>query len=123
MTSKQIKWTTGNGSNAVVTVAVVPEITRLGDERTDGAVRIATTATVNGVDMGCTIERTNAQGCVAKMGKLGIKAEQYAAIMQAVAECKADADYVAYETRMAAAVAARDAYHSDHNKLVKAMEA
>ena len=117
---KQIKWLTGSGLEAVVTVAVVEALDRAGNRRTGTAV-VEISATVGGVDMGCTITEIKHPVAVAKIGNLGITDENYAAIKAAIAECDAVPEVVAHKAAIAAGLAAVSTYEQDHAAVIAAM--
>ena len=122
MYAKQIKWVTGSGREAVVTVSVVEDLDRAGNRRTGTAV-VEITATVGGVDMGCTLTEINHPVAVAKIGNLGITAENYAAIKAAITEANATPEVIAHKAAIAAGLAAVSKYEAEHAAVKNAMNA
>jgi hypothetical protein len=122
MYAKQIKWETGSGREAVVTVAVVEDLDRAGNRRTGTAV-VEIAATVGGVDMGCTLQTIKHPVAVAKIGNLGITAENYALILAAIAEANATPEVIAHKAAIAAGLAVASKYEAEHAAVEKAMNA
>ncbi len=122
MYAKQIKWVTGSGREAVVTVAAVEALDRAGNSRTGTAV-VEITATVGGVDMGCTLQTIKHPVAVAKIGNLGISSDNYALIQAAIAESNATPEVVAHKAAIAAGLAAVSKYEAEHAAVENAMNA
>ena len=122
MYAKQIMWETGSGREAIVTVKVVEDLDRAGNRRKGTAV-VEITATVGGVDMGCTLQTINHPAAVAKIGNLGITAENYALILAAIAEANATPEVVAHKAAIAAGLAAVSTYETEHAAVLNAMNA
>jgi hypothetical protein len=121
MYAKHISWVTGKG-RAIVTVKVVEDLDRVGNRRTGTAV-VEIAATVGGVDMGCTLQTIKHPVAVAKIGNLGITAENYALILAAIAEANATPEVVAHKAAIAAGLAAVASYEADHAAVENAMNA
>ena len=122
MYAKQIKWETGSGREAVVTVSVVEDLDRAGNRRTGTAV-VQVSATVGGVDMGCTLQTIKHPVAVAKISNLGIIAENYALSLAAIAEANATPEVVAPKAAIAAGLAAVSKYETEHAAVKNAMTA
>jgi hypothetical protein len=122
MYAKQIKWATSDGREAVVTVSVVEDLDRAGNRRTGTAV-VQVSATVGGVDMGCTLQTIKHAVAVAKIGSLGINAENHALILAAIAEANATPEVVAHKAAIAAGLAAVSKYETEHAAVKNAMNA
>ncbi len=103
---RKIKWTVGNGSAAEVTVRLITahEVNCDGDKAMIPCCKIEICATIDGRTAG--YGRPEAvKGhpvAVAKIGKLGIRAEQYPAVIAAIAEVEAAPEYVAHMARVEA---------------------
>jgi hypothetical protein len=122
MYAKQIKWVTGSGREAIVTVAVSEDLDRAGNRRTGTAV-VQVSATVGGVDMGCTLTEIKHPVAVAKIGNLGINAENYALILTAITEANATPEVVAHKAAIAAGLAEVSKYETEHAAVKNAMNA
>ena len=111
MTSKTIKWTAGNGSEIKVVVATTECLDQQGNAKS-GTCELTVKGYIGGVYEDCTLTAVNHPVAVAKIGRIGIKAAEYAQIEQAIAECRADADLIAYESKISKALADHDAYQT-----------
>ena len=96
----EITWTTGTGKAARVEVELITSkvIDADGDKVTVACCEMEITAEIEG--MGCVgtgrpMTITPQQGCVAKIGKLGIRPENLAKINAAIAEIEATPEWVA----------------------------
>jgi hypothetical protein len=121
MYAKQISWETSKG-RAIVTVKVVEDLDRVGNRRTGTAV-VHVSATVRGVDQGCTLTEIKHPVAVAKIGNLGLTAENYALILAAIAEANATPEVIAHKAAIAAGLAAVASYEADHAAVLNAMNA
>lgn len=105
---REITWTTGTGKEAKVTVALKTEKTIWadGDNVTVACCEMDITAEVDGlgcIGTGRPMKITPQQGCIAKIGKLGISAENLNRINAAIAEVEATPEWIAKVARIAQA--------------------
>ena len=87
-----VRWKTDTGKEVTVTVSLITEkvIWADGDKVTVPCCEIKVAATIDGVPAGSgTPEKANHPIAVAKIGKLGIRAEQLALIKEAIAKVEA----------------------------------
>ena len=80
-------------------------------------------ATVCGADMSCTLETIKHAVAVAKIGNLGINAENYALILAAISAANATPEVVAHKAAIAAGLAAVSKYEAEHAAVQNAMNA
>lgn len=122
MYSKTIKWTAGNGQQASVTVAVKQCLDQQG-RRKPGTAEIQIDAYIDRAWQGSSLQRIKHPVAVAKIGDLGIKADNYAEIEAAIKESRQDPELVAYNDRYATAAAEQAECDDSHDRIVSAMRA
>jgi len=103
---REITWTTGTGKEARVTASLKLEKTIWadGDNVTVSCCEMDITAEVEGLGcVGCgrPVKIDLRQGCIAKIGKLGINAENLTRINNAIAEIEATPEWAAKVARIA----------------------
>lgn len=102
---REITWITGTGKEAKVTVALKTEriIDADGDKVTVACCEMDITAEIEGmgfVGSGRPQKITPQQGCIARIGKLGINADNLARINAAIAEVEATPEWIAKVARI-----------------------
>lgn len=104
---KEITWITGTGKEARVTVALKLEKEIWIDQpATVACCEIEITAEIKGmgiVGTGRPVTITPQQGCIARIGKLGISAENLARINGGIVEIEAMPEWIAKVARIAQA--------------------
>ena len=104
---KEITWTAGNGKEAKVEISLIlgKELDADGDKVTVACCEIEIIASVEG--MGCIgtgrPQKANHPVAVAKIGKLGINADNLSRINAAIAEIEATPEWIAKLARIAKA--------------------
>lgn len=118
---RQITWTTRDGKPVVVTVALVTERTVDADGHviTVPCCEMTIRAEVNGVVVGYgRPERANHPVAVAKIGKLGLTADNLSRIIAAIQEIEATPEWTAkVERERAGEVAARE--YDQHRAMMR----
>jgi len=121
---KEITWTTGDGREAKVTVTLVTskELDADGDKITIDCCEMTIRATVNGQVAGYGYPQTvNHPAAVAKIGNLGITADNMAKITAAIDEIKATPEWIEKERRAAQNERVSREYDEHYRKIARAM--
>lgn len=121
---KIITWTTGDGREAGVVVELITSkvLNADGDKITVHCCEMEIKATINGKMVGYGYPQTvNHPVAVAKIGTLGIAADNMAKIAAAIDEIKATPEWVEKERRAAQNEKASREYDEHYRKIARAM--
>lgn len=123
---REITWTTGTGKEAKITVALNLEKTIWadGDNVTVNCCEMDIIAEVDGlgcIGTGRPLKITPQQGCIAKIGKLGISAENLGRINAAIAEIEATPEWIEKLRREEAAQKGEEEYDKHRRMMKKVM--